>query len=563
MNGSQNASAARRVRDSGRDTSTSRAARARDGEPRGLRQALADWSRAIGAAHVSSDGSALAAAEAATFRTESAIVAILRAGSTQDVQRCLQVARRHKIALYPVSRGQNWGYGSRVPPETGCALLDLSRMNKITGLDRRFGVVTLQPGVTQRQLGGFLRARAPTFWMDTTMAGPDTSVLANVLERGHGRTPFGDHVSFASDFEVVLPNGTIVRTGSGRFADSRTAGINRFATGAYLDGLFVQSNLGVVTAMSISLLPAPETAVVGRIMLRDDNLGPLLDVFRHLKHFAAGSLSGPQLFNAYGVIQRRTRYPWDLAGGRTPLSSASLARLAKEHGVPPWSVQFGLFGSREQVAALKKTIARELPGHRPKYAVVVRDHERVDMDRFRRKGLEAYACFVGELPGFAGLIRTYWRKKSPLPPATSPDPDRDRCGFLWVTPVVPFHASDVKRANAIITRVCRVHGFEPAISFSHVRDRSLHYYAALAFDRENPEEDAGALRCHAVLTDELMKAGYYFHRLPLVAMNVLERQDPGFTSLYAAIKQAVDPDGILAPGRYDLGRREPKDQSRP
>jgi 4-cresol dehydrogenase (hydroxylating) len=523
--------------------------------PPKLAQALASWRRALGAAHVACDDAVLERAETATFQTHSQIVAILRPGSSQDVQRCVEVARRFRITLYPVSRGRNWGYGSRVPPETGCALIDLSRMNKITRLDRRNGVVSLQPGVTQGQLCAFLRVKAPMLWMDTTVAGPNTSVLANVLERGHGHTPCGDHVAFASDFEVVLPNGTIVRTGSRRFANCRSAGVDRYATGAFLDGLFVQSNLGIVTEMSISLLPAPETAVVGRINLDDDNLQPLIDEFRQLKLFSGGSVSGPQVFNAYRQIQRHTQYPWALTRGRTPLSEAVLARLAAEHGVPRWSALFGLFGSNEQVAALKRTIRRALSAHRPAFTVVVRDHERVAMDSFRHAGFGAHACYVGELPGPTGLIRTYWRKKGSLPPVTSLDPDRDRCGFLWITPVVPFQAPDVKNANAIITRMCRKHGFEPAISFSHVRDRSLQYYAALAFDRENPEEDASAIRCHAELTAALMDAGYYFHRLPLVAMNVLERQDPGFTSLYDAIKRAVDPDDILAPGRYDLGRR--------
>jgi hypothetical protein len=44
---------------------------------------------------------------------------------------------------YPISRGKNWGYGSRVPARDGCVLLDLGRMNRIVGFSEKLAYVTV------------------------------------------------------------------------------------------------------------------------------------------------------------------------------------------------------------------------------------------------------------------------------------------------------------------------------------------------------------------------------------------------------------------------------------
>ena len=64
----------------------------------------------------------------------------------------MRIANRWKVAVYPISSGRNWGYGSRVPAADGCVLLDLGRMNQIVDFNEELGYVTVEPGVTQAQL---------------------------------------------------------------------------------------------------------------------------------------------------------------------------------------------------------------------------------------------------------------------------------------------------------------------------------------------------------------------------------------------------------------------------
>ena len=161
-----------------------------------------------------SSESGLREAETATFRTRQTIPLILRPRSREEVQECVREANRTGIPLYPVSTGKNWGYGSRVPPADCCALLDLRELNRILDFNERLGYVTVEPGVTQRQLHEFLIGQRSGLWLDATGSSPGCSLIGNALERGFGHTPYGE--SFYANvcgMEVVLADGELLGTG--------------------------------------------------------------------------------------------------------------------------------------------------------------------------------------------------------------------------------------------------------------------------------------------------------------------------------------------------------------
>ena len=148
---------------------------------------------ALGTEFVITSPDEIARASTATFATAQRVPAILRPGSRGDLQACLAVARRFSIAVYPVSSGKNWGYGSRVPVADNCIVIDLSRMNRILDFSEEMGWVTIEPGVTQQQLFEFLSGRKSRLWLDATGSAPDSSIVGNTMERGFGHTPYGDH----------------------------------------------------------------------------------------------------------------------------------------------------------------------------------------------------------------------------------------------------------------------------------------------------------------------------------------------------------------------------------
>src|SRR6266566_2288281 len=100
-----------------------------------IEDAVREWSTVLGEAFVVSESGARRKAETATFQTSQKIPVILRPENRDQVREAVRIANDHGFAIYPISSGKNWGYGSSVPVESGCALLDLSRMNRITGFD--------------------------------------------------------------------------------------------------------------------------------------------------------------------------------------------------------------------------------------------------------------------------------------------------------------------------------------------------------------------------------------------------------------------------------------------
>lgn len=72
------------------------------------------------------------------------------------------------------------------------------------------------------------------------------------------------------------------------------------------------------------------------------------------------------------------------------------------------------------------------------------------------------------------------------------------------------------------------------------------------FDREVAGEDEKAMSCHDELLQMLTQAGHIPYRLGIQSMNSLPpaQDDSGF--FLRTLKQALDPNDILAPGRYDF-----------
>ena len=307
-----------------------------------LEMALEKWKARLGRENVILDPQGLRAAETATFSTNVTVPAIVRPGNREEVQAVLRIANEYRIPVYPVSGGCNWGYGSRVPSTSGCVLLDLGRMNRILDFNEDLAYITVEPGVTQQQVYAFLQERKSKLWMDATGASPQSSLVGNTVERGFGHTPYGDHFSHVCGMEVVLPGGEAMETGFSRFEGARTGSLHRWGVGAYLDGLFTQSNLGVVTRMSIWLMPAPE--YFQAYFFSCDSAGGLASIVEALRPLRlSGTLrSTVHIANDYKVLSGLQQYPWEEAEGRTPLPPEVMTRLRKKLHFGAWNASGGL-----------------------------------------------------------------------------------------------------------------------------------------------------------------------------------------------------------------------------
>ena len=145
------------------------------------------------------------------------------------------------------------------------------------------------------------------------------------------------------------------------------------------------------------------------------------------------------------------------------------------------------------------------------------------------------------VPTDSPLASAYWRKKQG-PPA-DPDPDRDGCGLIWCSPVLPCTGTAAREVTALASRLLLEHGFEPQMSISMATERTLVCVITISYDRELAGEDARARDCYRRLLDALLERGYPPYRLPVSSMHAASA-GRGYDRAVAAIKASFDPQGI-------------------
>ena len=179
-------------------------------------------------------------------------------GTVEELQAILKIANGKKVPLWTISLGRNYGYGGPAPVKSGCVTLDLRRMNRIIEINPELAYAVVEPGVTPEMLWAEIRARGldRELHMDSASS-PWGSLLGNAVDRGGGYSVMASRVDALCGMEVALPDGELIRTGTGGLPNSATWHTYKHGYGPALDGLFHQSNFGVVTKAGIHLFPRP------------------------------------------------------------------------------------------------------------------------------------------------------------------------------------------------------------------------------------------------------------------------------------------------------------------
>ena len=226
------------------------------------------------------------------------ILGAIKPSSHADVVKIVTLANQIKVKLYTISTGHNWGYGSATPVVDDCVIIDLSQMNAIISFNHENGLMTLEPGVTTYQAWLYLKEHEYPYLIPTTGAGLSGSLLANALERGFGIVPISDHFSAVMHIKAVLADGSTYESHHDSLAPNTQLGkLYKWGIGAYCDGLFTQSNLGIVTEITIALRRQPENICLCFIGANNQDLECLIQVIHVLNQTYASHFGCIQLMN--------------------------------------------------------------------------------------------------------------------------------------------------------------------------------------------------------------------------------------------------------------------------
>ncbi len=322
---------------------------------------------------------------------------VLRPRHASEVQEVVRIANRYGIAWHAISRGKNWGYGDACAATDDQVIIDLREMNQIREVNVELGYAVIEPGVSQGQMHEYLRDNNLPLLLDVTGAGPDASIVGNILQRGFGHTPYGDRFRHTCGFEVVLPDGRLINTGFGASGESEVSRVFPWGAGPWIDGLFTQSNLGVVTSACIWLMPKPEVIEGFALKLNDESkLGELIDGLRILR-MAGVVRSTVHVANDLRVLSSRMSRPTEGVASDAPLSEAIRSQLRRQSGVGCWNLLGALYGSEREVRAQRRLVKQTLGS-----VASVRFFRRRTIDLARRAGNLARRLGVGSSFSGAG-----------------------------------------------------------------------------------------------------------------------------------------------------------------
>lgn len=454
--------------------------------------------------------------------------------NTGEVSDVLKLANEEKIAIHPVSRGKNFGYGEAQGTSEGQLIVDFSRMDEILEVNDNLGYATLQPGVSQEKLYTYLQKNNSRLQLDVTGAGLDASIVGNILERGFGHTDYGDRFSRVVRLTAVTPEGEIIRTGFGSMPDSSPLNTYRYGIGPMLDGLFSQSNFAIVTEMTIELMPKPERSCMFVISVkRESSIGDLIEAVRELK--LAGVVNSAVHFankaRAIGSGENRLAGFWNISGSISGPKA--------------------LIGSRKR--CVRKTIGKYVSG----YSIWFFDDFRMNAVSFIHRKIVPISLYAP--------LKDAWDLQKGVPTdhplrillnddslqSATLDPAEYSTCFSWINAVCAAERSSVEGILAICKEEFRLDGYEFRVTFTAVNPRSLIMITNINFERNKDEIDKAADFTKR-LYKRLIDAGFPPYRSGSGSYHKMPATSPETLKLLNRIKSALDPNGVLAPGKYSI-----------
>lgn len=496
-----------------------------------------------------------------TISAEKNLLGAIILENSAQIPEILRLANFHLFKIYPISIGKNWGYGSSLPVAQTSLIVDLSKLNRIIEFNAKLGFVVLEPGVTQKDLYDFIQKNNLEYMVPTTGAGPLASVLGNALERGYGMTPIEDHTASLLSVRAYLPNGEIYKSQINEFGGFRSDEVFKWKIGPYLDGLFSQSNLGIVFQATIALAKKPENITQFISFIKDDNLEDAIDFVRRIKIQIGNTSGGINIMNKrrlLSMVNSFDNWPLDYAAGENFIRD-----MAKSQNLPDWMILGGLYGPQEMIAGASEVISRELNTitnktifiNRSKIGLLKSITKFLPLKNIRKiaDSLESAIDVLEGKPAQVALPLAYL--KNPIKPDLTKidflSPDRDNCGLIWFSPLLPVNGNLVRDFVSEVHRICLYYDIEPLVTLTLISERCFDSTIPILYDKGNPKQVTNARKCHEALIKMAPELGIFPYRLDVRSMGELYENHHGVASkLWNSIKEKVDPNNILSPGRY-------------
>ncbi|MFO8018077.1 MAG: FAD-binding oxidoreductase [Promethearchaeia archaeon] len=408
----------------------------------------------------------------------------------QDTEEIQQILNLANQETIPViPMGAGLTLSGLTIPIKGGVVLDLKRMNKIIEINKSSRYALIEPGVSSGQLLNFLNENYPNLQPPIPDAPPSVTVAGNALIHGSG---YLSH-KYGNHGEMI--NGIEVLLPNGQVCKLGSCAISDswFTRGPIPDmiGLFISSfgTMGIVTKLAIRLFPKPKIREIAFALMKDES-------------------NIPELINKITY----TELAEDILIGK--------------QDKPKWMKGYCFFmtyvtGDKEQVIERKiKKLKRIYRKNGARYMKAP--------DKLRDIFLEK--------PQFAARAADF----------------RKGGGFEYVGSFVPIDkipdaiskASKISNDHNIVpTLVCRIIGKAHNVMFA----------ATYSFNRADPNDMENARSALHETNKMVLNLGGIPWKTELAGQKeVMKYMDDGYKKLFHIIRKAIDPNGIMNPGNWEV-----------
>jgi 4-cresol dehydrogenase (hydroxylating) flavoprotein subunit len=457
------------------------------------------------------------------------LLGVAKPTTLAEAKQVIQIAREENVTLHTITTGMSWGLGSSVAPTTNCLLLSLVNLNKIRIVNESLRYAVIEVGVTQAQLSSYLKIYHPTLTLPVTGSSPHSGILSNALDRG--TTFHGHRTTDLKNLEFILASGELYRTG---FWETATgSGTNNeelhYAQGMGPDytGLFVQSNLGIVTAGVVELQAKPEALRMVWATLPGARLPQFIE--------ASKSLYRNSILTR--IIHVGNNKRMKIKGG------------AYNPADDLWTVMTAIQGT-EALVDVKSAAVKAA------YQDILEDLRFVTRyDDLSREPILTQMLDLHEGTPSTVFIQAMYKSEEEAQLPNGYNVDSGKIGMMCCLPIVPMEGKRIEevvvQANSIAARF----GFTLASTVNPINDVYAEFVLNLYFDRSSPAETLRAHECNTAMHSELATNGVRFYRLDLNEQK--NRQvASGSHPLSEMLKNTLDPTGRLSPGKYGVQEAE-------
>jgi 4-cresol dehydrogenase (hydroxylating) len=339
--------------------------------------------------------------------------------------------------------------------------------------------------------------------------------------------------------EVVLPNGELLRTGMGAMPAAKTWQQYKMGVGPWIDGLFSQSNFGVVTKMGFWFMAQPDAYLTGTVHVPNhDDLIPLIDIMNYLEN--SGVLNGMPVLGT-PLLQGNAEVQKMIANGA---DKNQLESYAHEKGIPYWSVTLKFYGPEKAIRELwnySKEKYSDIPN------ATFEDGEFYKMPLTAEQIRDKIHKPEFGVPSLEQFSRGARSKTNPTP----------QFGHIWFSPIIPRTGEAVMEANQVFEETAKRLGI-PFLGFSLPTtywNRAFIYLFGFPITRD-PEKDTKMRESFEEIVKVAASHGWGEYRTaPIFQDAVVDTysfNNHALRRFHETLKDAVDPHGIISPGRYGI-----------